>query len=137
MRNIKPSDFDRSIKQGRDEMYFLKREAIERLSSTTRFSEPELQNLKSVYVSFAVPKQGLNFDNFANFMALMINVENHPFMPDIFVWFDKDEDGLVDFDELIRGLDIMERGTFAEKVSYAFDLYDTYNLQLLDIATLR
>ena len=70
-------------------------------------------------------------------MALMMNVENHPFMPDIFVWFDKDEDGLVDFDELIRGLDVIERGTFAEKISYCFDIYDTFGLQLLDIATLR
>ena len=97
----------------------------------------QLQNLKTVYVNFAISKQGLNFDNFANLMSLLMNIENHPFMPDIFVWFDKDEDGLIDFDELVRGLDIAERGTFAEKVNYCFDVYDTFGLQLLDIYTLR
>ncbi len=54
LKNLKPQDFDRSVKQGRDNMFFLKREAIERLSATTRYSEAELQNLKNIYVTFAV-----------------------------------------------------------------------------------
>ena len=34
-------------------MLFLKRESIERLSSDTRYTEPELQNLKMIYTYFA------------------------------------------------------------------------------------
>ena len=41
-----------------------------------------------------------------------MNNETNPFMADMFVFFDKDEDGLVDFDEFVRGLDIAERGNF-------------------------
>ena len=58
-------------------------------------------------------------------------------MPEIFVFFDKDEDGLVDFDEFVRGLDIIERGTFLDKVSYCFEVYDVYGVETLDIYTLR
>ena len=61
-------------------------------------------------------------------MGFMMNVENHAFMADIFVTFDKDGDGLVDFEEFIRGLDIMERGDFQEKCSYCFQIYDVYAL---------
>ena len=53
LRGLKAVDFDRSIKFGRDDKLWLKREAIERLSATTRYSEDELQNLKTVYTSFA------------------------------------------------------------------------------------
>lgn len=66
-----------------------------------------------------------------------MNIENNRFMAEIFVFFDKDEDGLVDFDEFIRGLDIAERGNFQEKVAYCFEVYDLYGLQTLDIYTLR
>lgn len=67
----------------------------------------------------------------------MMNIENHPFIEDIFVYFDKDEDGLVDFEEYVKGIDLAERGTFAEKCQYCYEIYDVYNLQVLDIFTLR
>ena len=43
----------------------------------------------------------------------------------------------MDFQELIKGLDIIERGNFNEKCRYCFDIYDAYGLQTLDIFTLR
>ena len=70
-------------------------------------------------------------------MGFFMNIENNRFMAEIFVFFDKDEDGLVDFDEFIRGLDIAERGNFQEKVAYCMEVYDLYALQSLDIFTLR
>ena len=128
LRNVRQTDFDRSIKFGRDDGLFLKREAIERLSAVTRYTEAELQNLKTVYVNFAQPHQGLKFDNFARLMGYMTNIENHPFMNDIFIYFDKNQDGLVDFEEFVIGLDIVERGTFPEKCRYCFEIYDTYGI---------
>ena len=67
----------------------------------------------------------------------MMNLESHAFMPDIFVAFDRDADGLVDFNEYVRGLDIMETGTFNEKCNFCYGIYDVYGLGTLDIFTLR
>jgi len=70
-------------------------------------------------------------------MDSFYNIENHPFIKDIFLFFDKNEDTLVDFQELIFGLDIVERGTFEEKCRYTFDVYDIYQKGVLDVYTLR
>ena len=67
----------------------------------------------------------------------LANIESHPFIQDIFDFFDKNEDGLVDFDEFIKGLDIVERGNFNEKCQYCFNIYDAFGIQTLDIYTLR
>ena len=45
-------------------------------------------------------------------MGYMMNIENHPFFPEIFVFFDQNEDGIVDFEEFVKGMDVMERGSF-------------------------
>ena len=58
--------------------------------------------------------------NFLKLWAALCNIENHTFGEEIFVWFDKDVDGLVDFEELIKGLDVAERGSFLEKSTYCY-----------------
>ena len=70
-------------------------------------------------------------------MASLSNIDNHPFSKDMFLFFDKNKDGLVDFNEFIMGLDIVERGTFDEKCQYCFEMYDIYGTGILDIYTLR
>ena len=137
LQGLKQDDFDRCIKFGRDDMLFLKRESIDRLSRETRYSEPELKNMKTVYTYFATAHQGLNMESFGQIMGYLTNIENHPFMEDIFAFFDRNEDGLVDFEELIKGLDVVERGNFDEKCRYCYEVYDIYGLQTLDIYTLR
>lgn len=137
LRGLKQDDFDRCIKFGRDELLFLKREAIERLSHETRYSEAELQNLKTIYTYFAKAHIGLNLESFSILFGHLSNIHGHPFIEDIFAFFDKDEDGLVDFDEFIKGLDIVERGNFDQKCAYCFETYDSFGLHVLDIYTLR
>ena len=66
--------------------------------------------------------------NFVKLMAYMLNIENHSLKDEIFLYFDKDEDGLVDFEEWVRGLDIVERGTFRQKCAYCYEVYDLYGL---------
>ena len=51
-------------------------------------------------------------ERFNQLFGTMMNIENHSFYEEIFIFFDKDEDGMVDFEEFVRGLDIVERGTF-------------------------
>ena len=67
----------------------------------------------------------------------MSSIDNHPFNQDMFLFFDKNKDGLVDFNEFIVGLDIIERGSFDEKCLYCFEMYDIYGTGILDIVTLR
>ena len=53
-------DFDHSIKYGRDEKLFLKREVITGLLFQVRYTEQELQNLMVIYVNYAEHKAGLD-----------------------------------------------------------------------------
>jgi Ca2+-binding EF-hand superfamily protein len=137
LQGLKPNDFDRAIMYGRDQMLFIKREALDSLTVQTRYTEPELKNLKEVYVEIAKPQYGLHLESFQTLIGLMLNIEHHPFIKEMFVFFDRNADGKVDFEELIRGLDIIERGTFDEKCRYCFELYDIFAMQELDIVTLR
>jgi Ca2+-binding EF-hand superfamily protein len=107
------------------------------LTAKTRFSEPELRNLSTIYTEYATPKLGLNLNQFSSLLGLLMNVQDHPFAKEMFVFYDRDLDGRVDFAELVYGLDIMERGTFDEKVRYCFEMYDVFAMQELDITTLR
>ena len=67
----------------------------------------------------------------------MSNIDNHPFIKEMFLFFDKNHDGLIDFNEFILGLDIVERGSFDEKCAYCFEMYDVFGTGILDIYTLR
>lgn len=42
----------------------------------------------------------------------------------IFVTFDKDNSGKIDFNEFLLAMDLMEKGDLDEKLRYAFELYD-------------
>ncbi|CAF0793517.1 unnamed protein product [Didymodactylos carnosus] len=42
----------------------------------------------------------------------------------IFVTFDRDNSGKIDFDEFLLAMDLMEKGNLDEKLKYAFQLYD-------------
>ncbi|CAF4084374.1 unnamed protein product [Adineta steineri] len=42
----------------------------------------------------------------------------------VFVTFDKDNSGKIDFNEFLLAMDLMEKGNLEEKLRYAFELYD-------------
>ena len=46
-------------------------------------------------------------------------------------------DGIIDFREFVVGLDVIERGTFEEKVKYCFDMYNIFDQGRLELVTLR
>ena len=62
-------DFDPYIKYGRDSLLFVKRETLNSLMSTTRYSEEEIKNMMTMYSAYAVPKKGLNMRKFNLFWA--------------------------------------------------------------------
>jgi len=121
-------DFDPFVKFGRDSMLFVKRDYLDTFVTSFRFTEPELNIIKDLYVSYATPSHGLDLEQFSKLFALLSNIESHPFIKEMFVFFDKDANGFVDYGELVKGLDVVERGTFDEKTRYCFDVLDIYAL---------
>ena len=70
-------------------------------------------------------------------MTAIFNMEGHPFADDFFLFFDTNRDGLVDFYEMIVGMNIVERGTFEEKCKFVFAMYDLAEAETLDTQTIR
>ena len=81
--------------------------------------------------------KGLNFSRFKKMIAYLYNIENHVFNEQLFYYFDKNQDGIVEFFELVTSLSIIEKGDFSEKVELCFSIYDLFQRNLLDMYTLR
>jgi hypothetical protein len=60
--------------------------------------------LKNLYVSYAEINRGMSISNFRRFMTAIFNIEGHPFADDFFLYFDTNLDGLVDFYEMVKGM---------------------------------
>lgn len=93
--------------------------------------------MKVLYTNYAEIGKGLNFKRFKLFLSAIFNIENHPFSEDFFFFFDINKDGLVDFYELVTGLDLIEKGSFDDKAKFCFTMYDILENGALDIYTLR
>ena len=81
----------------------------------TRYTEDQIKNLKNLYVSYAEIGRGLSIVNFRQLVTAVFNIEGHPFADDFFLFFDTNQDGLVDFYEMIVGMNVLERGSFEDK----------------------
>ena len=54
------------------------------------------------------------------------------------MFFDRETgDKTIDFFELVKSMDIVERGTFDEKTNYCFSMYDVMEQGFLDLYSLR
>ena len=103
----------------------------------TRYSEDQIKNLKNLYVSYAELGRGLSITSFRRFMTSIFNIEGHPFADDFFLFFDTNRDGLVDFYEMVVGMNIIEKGSFEEKCQFAFTIYDLSETEVLDTVSIR
>ena len=45
-------------------------------------------------------------------MESLYNIASHPLIPELFLWFDTDNDGIIWYTDFVKGLDILERGDF-------------------------
>lgn len=93
--------------------------------------------MKNLYTSYAEVGRGLSINNFRRFMTAIFNIDGHPFADDYFLFFDSNRDGLVDFYEMVVGMNIIERGTFEEKCKLCFAMYDLSEAEQLDTITIR
>lgn len=103
----------------------------------TRYSEDQIKNLKNLYVSYAELGRGLSINSFRKFMTAIFNIEGHPFTDDFFLFFDSNRDGLVDFYEMVIGMNTIEKGSFEEKCQFAFTMYDLSEADVLDTLSIR
>jgi Ca2+-binding EF-hand superfamily protein len=108
-----------------------------RLKDVTRYSEDQIKNLKNLYVSYAELGRGLSINSFRKFMTAIFNIEGHPFSDDFFLFFDSNRDGLVDFYEMVIGMNTIEKGSFEEKCQFAFTMYDLSEADVLDTLSIR
>ena len=67
----------------------------------------------------------------------MYNIDAHVLSKRLFYFFDKNQDGVVEYSEIIQSLDIIEKGDFDEKVELCFHVYDADDLGYLDTHGLR
>lgn len=70
-------------------------------------------------------------------MTAIFNIEGHPFADDFFLFFDSNHDGLVDFYEMVVGMNAVEKGNFDEKCRFCFAMYDLTEANVLDTNTIR
>lgn len=88
-------------------------------------------------MSYAEIGRGMTVSNFRRFMTAIFNIEGHPFADDFFLFFDTNCDGLVDFYEMVVGMNRVEKGSFEDKCKFTFMMYDMAEQQVLDTMTIR
>lgn len=93
--------------------------------------------MKTLYVSYAEIGRGLSITSFKKFLTAIFNIDGHPFADDLFLFFDTNRDGLVDFYEMVCGMNIIENGSFDDKCKYTFAMYDLSEAEQLDTLTIR
>jgi Ca2+-binding EF-hand superfamily protein len=103
----------------------LRKEELEKLQEMTHFDQKELT---AMYKQFRkeTPQGAINKSEFKEVMKQMGVVDN--FLQDlIFNVFDGNKDGTINFQEFVRALSVMTRGTPDEKLDFAFQMYDINN----------
>lgn len=104
----------------------LKSKELKSLVEKTKFSGDEI---KALYHQFRVIKEAdegataelINREEFQR----ALGCKSSFFVDRVFVLFDENGDGYINFSEFACGISILSpKGTFAMKVSFAFDIYD-------------
>jgi len=111
--------------------------------SVTKFHKRELKAFWTEYLAidpyFKYGMAGMDYEMFSRMISGTFShwSAGNLIISRLFSFFDKDNNGHVDFWEIIAGLSVMCRGSFEEKSRFTFDLYDIDNQGKLDRANLR
>lgn len=102
----------------------LSKDELQELKKMTRFDRKELQQWYKGFLKDC-PSGRLNQEDFQKIYKRFFPFGDPSlFSSYVFKVFDKDQNGMIDFSEFICALSITSRGTFEEKLKWAFTLYD-------------
>jgi len=107
------------------------------LLSETRYSKVELEDIKEIYALVAETGAGLDLKRFEEFLGYIYNIPHHPLAKRLFYFFDKNQDGIVEYFEVVKSLDVIEKGNSDEKIELCFSVYDPDNIGFLDSNSLK
>eukprot|EP00842_Homolaphlyctis_polyrhiza_P004296 jgi/Hompol1/4868/HPOL_003958-RA len=96
------------------------------LRKETHFDEIELQATYHQFRSLStvdLPEGGINNETFLKCLG-PLGIEKNLICERIFAFFDQDRNGIISFEELVRGLSILCKGSLDERIRYAFEGYD-------------
>eukprot|EP00164_Ancoracysta_twista_P000886 GFYU01001167.1.p1 GENE.GFYU01001167.1~~GFYU01001167.1.p1 ORF type:complete len:369 (+),score=77.82 GFYU01001167.1:130-1236(+) len=96
---------------------------LKALRKGTHFDKVELQALFDQYKAMCVSKGGIDKETFENGLG-PLGLEKNILTDTIFNFFDRDQNGMIDFAEFVGGLSIICKGTAEEKIHFAFRAYD-------------
>ncbi|XP_078692059.1 neurocalcin homolog [Branchiostoma floridae x Branchiostoma belcheri] len=106
------------------------RRMIAQLARKTNFNEKEVRQWQSLFLKDC-PDGLLSEDKFVTFYCAFFesvdDQEKVSLARQIFRTFDQDGNGQVDFPEFLRGMSALLRGTTAQRLRWAFSMYDIDN----------
>ena len=98
---------------------------LEILKNETRYTEDEIKIWYEAFMD-ENPSGDMDKQGFIKLYATLYpNGTVNDFSEHLFVAYDKDSSGLIDFKEFLHVMNIANKGTSDEKLAWAFSLYDT------------
>ncbi|KAJ3301882.1 hypothetical protein HDV03_000249 [Kappamyces sp. JEL0829] len=97
-----------------------------RLESETHFDSMEIMGFYDQFKSLSTVNSeegGITKDTFEKCLGTL-KKESHLIVDRVFSFFDKDGDGIISFENMVRGLSVLCKGTMEERIRYAFHGYD-------------
>lgn len=122
--NIDERHFDYYIRYNDYGLWIIVPSVRQELFDITKFSFRELEFLKELYTKHGEKKRGMNFDNFNFFVKELYGLSYHPLAEILFNFFDKEKDGILDFKEIVLGMNVVYKGDLHSKSYFAFWCYD-------------
>eukprot|EP00051_Salpingoeca_urceolata_P010884 m.133745 g.133745 ORF g.133745 m.133745 type:complete len:402 (-) comp16894_c0_seq5:76-1281(-) len=99
--------------------------ALQTLQKETHFDQVELEALYEQFKSLSTEEGGITMQTF-NLCLGPLGLEQNVVTGRVFKFFDRDEDGIINFGDLVSGLSVLCKGTQEEKLLYAFKGYDLH-----------
>eukprot|EP00128_Syssomonas_multiformis_P014226 Colp12_sorted_trinity150504_noHs@11841 len=103
-------------------------DTVHRLHKETQFEPSEITALFDQFCSLSAPRGpgrelGIDKEAFDHCLG-PLGAERNLATERIFRFFDQDNNGIIDFPELVRGLSVLSKGSQQDKLEYAFRGYD-------------